>query len=100
MEQNNMPNWTVSFKDHEGKYKRRGAGWTSKQKNGDTYLSLTLDDGAKLYVFKYKPKPKDETRDGYGQARTGQRDNQGARRIADVVDYPPRTSIDDDEIVF
>lgn len=73
--------------------KKQGAGWKNVSKQGNPYISIVLDNGAKYMLMINKPKPENTTQNGYNQSNYGQRDNQRPQsnnqepqRLGNVVD--------------
>lgn len=85
------PDYQVVSSTGDG-LKKRGAAWKNISKQGNPYLSIVMEDGAKYMLLPNKPKPENTTQNGYGQSNYGQRDNQRSQsnqepqRLGNVVD--------------
>lgn len=97
MQQNNQgggkkPDFIVTEKRGDS-YEIVGAAWKNQSSKGDTYLSVSMNNGAKFSMWKNTPKPKDTEQQGYNQSNYGQRDNQ-MKTLSNSVPPPPQSNKD------
>ena len=85
------PDFIISEKRTSGNqdsFEIVGAGWKNQSKKGDTYISISMNNGAKFLMFKNTPKPKNTQQDGYQQSDYGQRQNQQPQHISEAIPQP------------